>query len=66
MDASDRLIDIIEDRLALSTILNIALEAAETGSVIPESCVPVLHDELDNDIVANLIRKISELKTQRG
>ena len=66
MEASDRLIDIIEDRLALSTILVIALEAAETGSVLSESCMPTLHDELDNEIAMNLIRKISELKTRRG
>ncbi len=66
MEASDRLIDIIEDRLALSTILGMALETAETGSVPPESCMPTLHDELDNEIAMNLIMKISELKTRRG
>ena len=66
MEASDRLIDIIEDRLALSTILVIALEAAETGSVLSESSMPTLHDEFDNEIAMNLIRKISELKTRRG
>ena len=66
MEASDRRIDIIEDRLALSTILVIALEAAETGSVLSESSMPTLHDELDNEIAMNLIRKISELKTRRG
>ena len=66
MEASDRLIDIIEDRLALSTILGMALETAVTGSATPETYTPSLHDELDNEIAMNLIRKVSELKTRRG
>lgn len=51
----DRLIDIVEDRLALSTILTIVLEVAETGVAPSDACIPTLHDGVDEETARKII-----------
>lgn len=65
MEMNDRLIDIIEDRIALSTIIGIILEAVETGVAPPPSCIPTLHDTLDEEAVRLLLGIISDTGRKR-
>lgn len=55
----DRLIDIVEDRFALSTILTIVLDVAETGVAPSDACLPPLHDNVDEEVCRKIIGKLA-------
>lgn len=59
MEAIDRIIDIVEDRLALSTILTIVLEVAETGVAPSDACIPPLHNSVDEEVCRKIIGKLA-------
>lgn len=59
MEATDRILDIVEDRLALSTILTIVLDVAETGVAPSEACIPTLHDSVDEEICRKIIYRLA-------
>lgn len=62
MDVTDRIVDIIEDRLALSTILTIAYDVAMTGVKPNDACIPTLHDSVDEEVCRRLIDTLSRRK----
>lgn len=62
MEATDRLINIIEDRRALNDALHIIMEAAETKVLPPVANIPSFNDEITERSVIITLELVTDKK----
>lgn len=62
MEATDRLIDIIEDHESIVQCIDSIVCAMENGTELP-NFVPVLNDTVVSDHLSRICEKMRELKT---